>query len=209
MCIFSYIHKLLNVAHEVALRFLHCCEIICANAFLIPRVTSLNIITKHTTKLKNSTRHKRKYYRLLNPKIGRKKRNRRKDRKTRCMARLTDWWWVVRGYPETRRRMGLGGGWVDGWVQESDGLMEGWMDTFVLEWMSGGGTNGWVCVYLVGRGGEQTAAGWMEGWPTPAWKRLGGPCSLRQGLLLAQPAAGQPADHTVPGVHVCVCGDRV
>lgn len=94
--------------------------------------------------------------------------------------------------------MGLGGGWVDGWVQESDGLMEGWMDTFVLEWMSGGGTNGWVCVYLVGRGGEQTAAGWMEGWPTPAWKRLGGPCSLRQGLLLAQPAAGQPADHTRP-----------
>lgn len=73
MCICNYIHKLLNVAHEVALKFLHCCKIICAKAFLIPRVTSLNIITKFATKLKNNTKHKRKNYKLLNPKIGRKR----------------------------------------------------------------------------------------------------------------------------------------
>lgn len=95
--------------------------------------------------------------------------------------------------------MGLGGGWVDGWVHESDGLMEGWMDTFVLEWMSGGGTNGWMCAYMVGRGGKRTVAGWMEGWTTPVCKRLGGPCScvkassppgLLPGGLLTAPVAG-------------------
>lgn len=95
--------------------------------------------------------------------------------------------------------MGLGGGWVDGWVHESDGLMEGWMDTFVLEWMSGGGTNGWMCAYMVGRGGKRTVAGWMEGWTTPVCKQLGGPCScvkassppsLLPGGLLTAPVAG-------------------
>lgn len=87
--------------------------------------------------------------------------------------------------------------------------MDGWMGTFVLEWMSGGGTDGWMCgTWWAGEGSGQMAGGWMEGWTTPVWKRLGGPCTLRQGLLLAQPAAGRPADparRRRPGVHVCVC----
>lgn len=60
--------------------------------------------------------------------------------------------------------MGLGGGWVDGWVHERvDGVVNEWTDKFVLEWMNGGGMDGWMCECVVDKG-RRTANGWVSRW---------------------------------------------
>lgn len=65
------------------------------------------------------------------------------------------------------------GGWMDGCRREM--LMEGWMDQAVLEWMSGGGTHGWMCEHLVdeGREDDKWAGRKMEEQAAPYRKQLG------------------------------------
>lgn len=64
-----------------------------------------------------------------------------------------------------------------------------------------------VCVH--GGQGREADGGWVDGrMDNSCLQAAGWTLLLRQGLLPAQPAAGQPADRTrrwQPGAHACVC----